>query len=138
MKAVIQFMDARGEHAVLRDKFDLLLGVFATLEIWVCGLLLYREEMFPIVELRVALERWLAADLPARRDFEFQSMESAEEALVWFRSVGDAWRIGSVHQEFAAMTEFIDETMVALVRTFIEEVDQWVLEHYHARVSSFL
>ena len=135
---MIQFTDARNERAVLRDKFDLLLGIVATLEIWVADKLLYREQLFPIVELGVALERWLAAGLPARRDFQFHSMDSDEEGLVWLRSVGEGWRIGSIHQEFPAMMEFSDEAVVTLARTFIEQVDQWVLEHYDVHVSSFL
>lgn len=138
MNAIIRFTDARNERPVLRDKFDLLLGIVATLEILVAGKLLYREQMFPIVELRAALERWLAAGLPARRDFEFQSMESDEGALVWLRSVGSAWRIGSIHQAFPAMTELSDETVASLVRSFIKEVDQWVFEQHAVRVSSFL
>jgi len=138
MNATIHFTDARNERALLRDKYDLLLGIVATLQIWVDGKLLYREEVFPVVELRAALERWLAVGLPARRDFEFQSMESDEEALIWLRSVGSTWRIGSIHQEFPAMNELDDKTVIALTRTFIEEVDQWVLEHCDVRVSSFL
>lgn len=131
-------MDARSERVVLRDKFDLLLGIVATLEIWVGGRLLYREEMFPIVELRAALAHWISVGLPARSDFEFQSIESDEEALVWLRSVGRAWRVGSIHQDFPAMTELSDEDVVALAHGFVEEVDQWVLEHYDIRVSSLL
>jgi hypothetical protein len=36
------------------------------------------------------------------------------------------------------MNELDDRTVIALTRTFIEEVDQWVLEHCDVRVSSFL
>jgi hypothetical protein len=135
---MIRFTGARTERTEIRDKYDLLLGIVATLEVSVESRLLYREEMFPIVELRVALERWLGSGLPAGDDFEFQSMESDEKGLVWLHKVDSAWRIGSIHQDFLAMVEFTDNEVSELVRSFIDEVDQWIFTHHHIRVSSLL
>jgi hypothetical protein len=136
--AMIRFADARKERAVLRDKFDLFLGIVATIEVWVGSKPLYREEMFPIVELRAALGRWLTGSFAACRDFEFRSMESDEEGLIWLRRTDSGWRIGSIHQEFPAMTELTDEEVDSLARKFIEDVDQWVLQNCNIRVSSLL
>jgi hypothetical protein len=138
MTAMIRFSDARKERSVIRDKFDLFLGIVATLEVWIGDRLLYREEMFPIVELRAALESWQGDAFAAQSDFEFQSMESDEVGLVWLRHVANGWRLGSTHQEFPELAKLTDGEVAALTDRFIENVDQWVLEHYNVRVSSFL
>ena len=135
---MIRFTDARQERAGLRDKLDLLLGVVATIEVWVGGKLVYREEMFPIVELRAALGTWLGGAFAEGRDFEFQSVESDEEGLIWLRRIDSGWRIGSIHQEFPVLTELADEEVAGLAHDFIENVDRWVLEHCGIRVSSLL
>jgi hypothetical protein len=135
---MIRFTDARNERGTLRDKLDLLLGIVGTVEVWGDTRLLYREEMFPIVELRAALGSWLAGAFAARGDFEFESLESDEVGLIWLRHVGSGWRIGSIHQEFPATAELTDEEVAVLARTFIEDVDRWVLDHCDIRVSSVL
>ncbi|MGH8879208.1 MAG: hypothetical protein ACRD0P_18010, partial [Stackebrandtia sp.] len=79
------------------DRFDLALGVEATLALLVGGRLIYDEPMFPIVELRQALSAWLPS---ASSDFEFVSMESDESGLIWLRrQPSGLWRAGSIHQD---------------------------------------
>lgn len=138
MTVMLGFTAARLERPRVRDKFDLLLGIVATFEVWVRGKLLYREEMFPIVELRVALERWLGDAFCCHENFEFQSMESDETGLLWFRWEDGGWRIGSIHQEYPESYILSDGDVSDVIARFIEKVDGWVLDNCGVHVASFL
>ncbi len=134
----IRFSGAHVDRPVIRSRFDLLLGVVALIEIWIGNRLLYREEEFPIVELRAALTEWLAVGFLSRQDFEFQSMESDEVGLLWLRHDPLGWRIGSIHQEFPAVDTLADEEIEPLVRRFVDDVDQWLLDHCDPDARSLL
>jgi hypothetical protein len=135
----LTFTDTEFERPVLRDKFDLLLGVVATMQVVVGDRLLYREVMFPIVELRVALAQWLREGLPTGADFEFVSMESDEPGLVWFRrQAGGSWRAGSVHQEYPEIQSWTDAEVRNAVRRFTADVDDWVSAHLNVRVEEMI
>jgi hypothetical protein len=87
----------------------------------------YSEVQFPIVELRVALERWLKAREDSLDDFEFESMESDETGLVWFRrQPSGKWRVGSVHQDELAVDELDLDDVVRGCERFVTGVDDWV------------
>jgi hypothetical protein len=135
----IRFTQPTLERTGVWDAFDLLLGVVAVLEIAVCGRLLYREESFPIVELRAQLMRWLDGSLGKRQDFEFQSMEHDEPGLVWLRWVPEGgWRIGSIHQEYAETRAFTDDLIDQAVRRFTDAVDNWLRRELHVHIDDFL
>jgi len=136
--AVLHFTDTRLERPSVRDKFDLLLGVVATLEVRFADRLLYREELFPIVELRAELGRWLSGAYHRHENFKFRSMESDEDGLLWLRWVGDGWRIGSTQQEYPEIRTLSDAEVSKLVCNFMQEVDKWVLDNCALHVSSFL
>jgi hypothetical protein len=136
--AMMRFSDARTERPEIRDRFDLLLGVVATLEIVFRDRLLYREEEFPVVELRAHLARWLHDEMPRELDFEFQSMESDEAGLVWLRHVPEGWRIGSIQQEFPAIDPMSAGQVSELVNRFIEDVDQWVREQLNIEPATLI
>lgn len=89
-KLTLEFSDAPFSRPSIRNKYDLLLGVEATLFMKISGRLVYTEPMFPIVELRDALGTWLPA---GEGDFEFASMESDEVGLsgcdASFQAVGE-------------------------------------------------
>lgn len=136
--ARIRFRDAQQERPTIRDRYDLLLGVVATLEVDFRDRLLYREDGFPIVELRTELESWLRHGFRRHADFEFRSMESDEDGFVWFRRVEDGWRIGSIHQEFPAIEPLSAPEVWLIVARFIEDVDEWVVRHLGARPASLL
>lgn len=134
----LQFHRARMERETIRNRFDVLLGIVAVLQIYAGGQLIYHEELFPIVELRAALERWLDLGFLGHEDFEFQSMESDEAGLVWLRHTGDNWRIGSIHQESPALDTLSDAEVAELVRRFNDQVDQWVHDNCQLEVRTLL
>ncbi|MHB8289712.1 MAG: DUF7878 domain-containing protein [Acidimicrobiales bacterium] len=123
-----RFFDVRTERPVLRTRYDLLLGIIATFEIQVGDRLLYSEVMFPIVELCVALKRWMAEAMTIREPFEFQSMESEEPGLVWIRPQDGGWRIGAVDQEYLEMATWSDDQIVAVAGKYIDDVRGWLLD----------
>ncbi len=131
----IAFSDAVFERKTLRDRYDLLLGVVATLTVAVGSRSVYAEPLFPIVELRVALERWLLSARVDETDFMFESMESDEAGLVWIRrQPSGIWIVGSQHQ-FGPAADGLDFDDVEVgCGIFIEAVDQWVRSHLHREV----
>ena len=130
----IDFADASFVEPAVRDEFDLLLGVEATLSLRVSDTLIYNEPMFPIVELRVALDRWLRR--PDIADFELDSMEADEPGFVWIRhQPSGGWRVGSIHQDEIAREELTRDEIVSGCKAFIEAVDRWVRDHLHLEVA---
>jgi hypothetical protein len=122
----ISFADPSFTHESVRNEYDLLLGVEATLRLAVNGRLVYSEPMFPVVELRQALMSWLRGG-GGGGDFEFISMESDESGLLWFRrQPSGRWRAGSIHQDDIGVSESDWREVVAGCERFIEAVDRWV------------
>ncbi|MGH3865453.1 MAG: hypothetical protein ACRDQ4_04800 [Pseudonocardiaceae bacterium] len=135
----MRFTDAKLERESIRDKFDLLLGITAEFEVIIDDRLLYRELLFPIVELRAQLELWLEASLPRGEDFEFQSMESDEPGFLWFRfQEKNRWRIGSIYQEYPELRTLTDEDISNIINKFIHTVDAWVQQECHIEISEYL
>lgn len=119
-----------------RDRFDLVLGVEATLGLTVAGRLIYSEPMFPIVELRQALAEWM---VHRRDDFEFISMESDETGLVWLRRQPSGfWRAGSIHQDDIATQELETTEVVQGCASFIARVDRWARDELGIEVRDVL
>ena len=134
----IEFEHATFERDSIRADYDLEIGVTATLSLWASSRLIYREVMFPIVELRIALARWMKSE-EAAEDFEFVSMESDEVGLVWFRrQLSGAWRVGSVHQDELALQEFEWDHIVIAIEQYVSEVDQWVAANLGVRVTDVI
>ncbi len=123
------FEGARLERGEARWSYDLLLGVIATFEVRVGDRLLYREEMFPIVELCVALRQWRRDSLPRRQAFVFQSLESDEAGLVWIRPDDGGWRVGSIHQEYPELRRWSDDEIGRSLNDFVRSVDDWLSEN---------
>lgn len=135
----LSFTDAAFDRRELRDHYDLLLGVVATLSLCVDELVVYGEEMFPVVELRVALQYWTEAGLMNRQAFEFTSLEAEEEGLIYFRPEDpDLWRVGSVFLGAGGRPLVADGDLRAAVRGFIAEVDSWVEREMNVSVTAFL
>ena len=97
----LTFEDAVLDHVQAPEPYDVLLGVTARLRLQSGGVLVYREELFPVAELALALEDWLSDGLSAGTDFVFDSVEHDEPGLVWCRSGAEGWRIGSIHADEA-------------------------------------
>jgi hypothetical protein len=85
--------------------------------------------MFPIVELALALNRWVEVDMPHGTAFDFVSAESDESGFVWFRPEGTGWRVGSIHQEFADMSIWSSLEVTTAVGHYIREVEHWLDEN---------
>jgi hypothetical protein len=119
-----------------RNRFDLALGVEATLELSVGGRLIYTEPMFPIVELREALSTWMRS---ASVDFEFISMESDEQGLIWIRrQPSGRWRVGSIHQDDISPHELDTTDVLEGCRDFVARVDAWVRQELGVEASDVL
>lgn len=132
------FTNAFLERAHVRTDYDLEIGVVADFEIMVREQVVYHEVLFPIVELRVALDRWVKNGSKSP-DFEFVSMESDEVGLVWLRRQPSGnWRVGSVHQDRAALEELEwNEVRQGVIR-YVEDVDSWVADHLGVSVTDFI
>ncbi|MEO9238261.1 MAG: hypothetical protein ABI418_09235 [Jatrophihabitantaceae bacterium] len=123
------------ELDAVRADYDLEVGVVATLSIRVAQQVIYQEVMFPVVELRIAVDRW-ARGGPNGSDFEFVSMESDEPGLVWFRRQPSShWRVGSIHQDVPALEEFEWGQVAAAIEQYIANVDRWVATNLDVRVT---
>lgn len=133
----ITFTDPNFARTRLRDRYDLLLGVEATIILGVGDRTVFTEPDFPIVELRDALAQWLASN--PKDDFEFESMESDEVGLVWFRQQPSGhWRAGSVLQDDLAPEELPLEDVTGECRRFIGSVDMWVRDHLNVDIEDVL
>jgi hypothetical protein len=136
MRLSLKFKDARFVRSSPRDKFDLLLGVVATFEIMVGERILYHEEEFPIVELRVQLVRWIDDGFISGVDFTLDSMESDEPGMVWFRKDAEGgWRAGSLFQEYIEVAVWSNSDVLNSVTRFVTEVDDWVDANLGVRVA---
>ena len=109
----------RFERSDPTDRFDLLLGVCADLVLQTDGRTLYSEPDFPVTELAVQLMVWSHQGLENGEDFEFSSMESDETGLVWFRWTGAGFRVGSLYQEFPAMSVHGPEAVRSATERFV-------------------
>jgi hypothetical protein len=131
-----QFSDARLEHGIGRGKYDLLVGAIATFTICVGERELYREVMFPMVELAVALQRWLGQGLPLGEAFEFVSLESDDHGLVWIQPSAHGWRVGSLHQEYPELKLWSTEEVADAVGVFVDGVERWLTSETGVNLAS--
>ena len=121
----LTFTDVVFARPSVRRDYDLLLGVEATFTLAVNSEIVCVEPMFTIVELRLALEKWLGTD-PAP-DFDFVSMESDERGLIWFhQQKSGSWCAGSVFQDRAETDETPLSELVSECQRFVDSVDSWV------------
>jgi hypothetical protein len=116
----------------LRNRVDLLIGVVADLKLVVDGRVLYQEEDFPIVELRESMAKWLREGIDSGLDFEFESMESDEVGLVWFRRdpSGTGWRVGSIHQEYIETRLWSGDVVNRVISSYVDRVNAWLVSEF--------
>jgi hypothetical protein len=135
---IFEFTNVRNERDEIRNEFDVLIGVTATFEIRIGKRKLYGETMFPIVELAVALRRWMDGAMESGEAFEFISLESDEVGLVWIRPDQDGWRIGSLCQEYAEPTIWSHTEIREAIATFVDEVADWLVRSTDWRLESLI
>lgn len=84
--------------ALSTGELELYLGVNGEIKLYENQHVLYSEVEFPLVEFAVKIQNWLYLNNP-NLDFSYDSIESEDEGLIWFRLEPAGWRLGSVHQE---------------------------------------
>lgn len=96
----IQLSDVAADTPLL-DVRDVVVGVEGRLRIRCGSEVIFDEPNFPVVELAVALTRWLSSGAE-RTSFEFDAMSSEEPALCGFvcpmGRVGASGRFGRTHR----------------------------------------
>jgi hypothetical protein len=119
------FGTLRTDRPALESRWDVLLGVVADFSIVIGERLLLHEEMFPILELAMALKRWNDDhDGGVIRDFSYESMESAEGPLLQFLRKDNGWNVRSPHQEFEEERLFTTDEIRDATHQFVEDVQR--------------
>lgn len=90
--------DLQQEVSSLREPVDVYLHTVATFSVEVLRELIYREDLFPVVEFGIKSQRWLSEVSLTEENFIFTSLDAEEQGLVWFRREQSGWKIGSVFQ----------------------------------------
>lgn len=130
MRVQLRFQSLRADGS-LRSKWDRLLKIVADFEIIVEERPLFFQTEFPVVEFWLQLTRWLDGLVTGgTNDFEYQTMESDEPALVWFcrRSVG--WLVGCLDPEYEEAREFELSEVVHASREFVTDLEREVCERF--------
>lgn len=128
VEAVFEFEDPRATWRWGTDVDPQLVALNAegTFRINVHPRLVYEEaEYFPIVELRLHLDKWLRTGFPLGQDFEFEAMDSEEPGVVWIRHVGRGWRVGALEQHAIALDVLTDAQVRETVNHYVSAVDSW-------------
>lgn len=94
----MKFANLHLDRERIESWYDAVLGVVADFQIMVDGSTIYREVEFPVIELAYRIHQWLVCGVAGDHDLEYESMESAESPLIWFRREDDHWVIGGAHQ----------------------------------------
>lgn len=137
-KVALRFSVTSADKHSLQEKRQVLLGVVGDLCVEVSGRTLYREVQFPLVELAVALNRWLKLVGQTGESFVFTSMEAEESGLVWIKDDRGRWRIGSVHQEYEERQTFRLQEVKAVARAYIEQLTGELHRSYGIDISNLL
>jgi hypothetical protein len=133
----ITFDDTAFNRSDPTDRFDLLLGVDATITFAVNERPLFSEENFAVVELRHALGAWAASGFTD--DFEFDSLDSDEHPFIWIRrQPSGQWRVGSPLLGLPDSDEITLEDASSGIADFIAAVDSWVSANLHVNVLDVL
>lgn len=99
---------------------------------------LYQEIHFNVAEFALSVSQWLKKSKLTRRDYIFESMDTDEVGLLWFKRDGSKWQIGSVHQLYEENSAFdFDEIEKALNR-FIEELLPKLPEPVKTRIEAII
>jgi hypothetical protein len=114
------FDNIRADNSSLRENWELLLRVVSDFEITVGSSMIYREEEFCVVEFAVQAVEW--SRQLGHGDFEYRTLEAEETGLVFIKSAGTGWQVGSIHQLCEAQP-----LPLAAIRVAIE--DYWVGLH---------
>ncbi len=121
----IEFENLHLDRQRIESWSDAILGVVADFQITVDDSIVYHDVEFPVIELAYQMHRWLLCDVANAHDLEYESMESEESPLIWFRRDADRWVIGAAHQLRASGPVRLQDVEVA-ARHFIATLDEAV------------
>jgi hypothetical protein len=102
---------------------DSLLRIVGDFEIQVGGEQLYHEEEFCLVELAYQLHQWLTTFQLSELEFEYASMETTENPVLWFRRGRIGWSVGAYHQGKPSPAEVDQTNLIDAVRAYLVELD---------------
>lgn len=115
---------------------DALLRVVAEIDVRVADLIIYREVEFRVVEFAYQLHRWLICELDGGADFEYRSMESDDNPLIWIRQIDSVWRWGSRFGQ-GDVSVSIEDVRVAAGR-FITDLDDRARRQFDLKLLAVL
>ncbi len=108
-------------EAIMKPR-NVVTGVDGRLRL-VCGTaVVFDEPAFPVVELAVALSRWVGIPREGRGDFEFDSMFAEEPGILWIRESARSWRLGSIWQDAPCFTVLTIEEVDDVVRNYLHSI----------------
>jgi hypothetical protein len=135
MKMSLAFENLHGDGP-LESKWDRLLKIVGDFEIQIDERCLFFGSEFPLVEFWLQLTRWLGQleedDPPS--DFEYVSMESEQEPLIWFRRSAGGWTIGGVNPEYDEPHQFQLEELVDPSRQFLRDLEGAVRKRFRVEL----
>ncbi|WP_455551012.1 DUF7878 domain-containing protein [Janibacter melonis] len=99
---------------------EYLIAIDADLLIYQEGVLLFREEAFPVAELARSLWFWMSEQPDA--DFIFNSLSYEEEEIICLRQDGSSWSITSSFDPELRVSGIGQDELVRIFRSFIREV----------------
>jgi hypothetical protein len=102
---------------------DAILRVVADFEIRTDRGVLYREVEFWVVELACQLHQWIICSSSAMTEFEYASMETDENPMIWFRRMGAGWALGAHDQDFNSPALVDYDAFVNGARTYLVDLD---------------
>jgi myo-inositol-hexaphosphate 3-phosphohydrolase len=82
---------------------------------------IYNEQSFPIVEFAFDLIQW-QAKRAIERTFQFNSMESDQEGLIYIRPEGTGFILGSACQRRECVEVLSENIIDGFISKFCEEV----------------
>lgn len=114
--------------------FDRLLGIQGRLRITVGERKWFDEPMFPVVELAVAVRRWL----PGTDDLEFETLEADDSPFLWVRSVQGGCLVGAAWELFPIVSTIPCAVVRAAFQQFADAVPRVVAEELNVDVSDLM
>ena len=112
---------------------DAVLRITGDFEIETDGKL-YHEQEFCLVELAYQLHRWLTTFHLSELDFEYASMETDDNPLLWFRRGRVGWTVGARHQDKPNPAEVNEAELVAAVTAYLVELDATLVDILDVRL----
>jgi hypothetical protein len=108
-------------YGELDEDWKVLLGIIGEFSLWVRGELVYWDGDFCLVEFAEQVRRWMDSEEP-RAEFSYDSIESDQPGLIWFRKFGDRWIVGSIHQRSEALQSFHFKELEAAFEAYVERL----------------